>query len=87
MKVLFLGDIMLSGDQNGKIACCQDNPKSLGTLHFATKTNGGIYRLDENMIAAQIKELKKEHTYVAVVVHWGIEHKWLPEINDTFLDL
>lgn len=67
------------------IACCQDNPKSLGTLHFATENAGGIYKLDEDILIPQIQELKQQYNYVAVVVHWGIEHKWLPEIVDVEL--
>jgi|GEM_PF-5051878 len=70
------------GESVAIIACCQDNPKSLGTLHFATENKGGIYKLDEDILIPQIQELKKKHTYVAVVIHWGIEHKWLPEIVD-----
>lgn len=73
-------------EKNGKslaiIGCCEDNPKSLGTLHFASKNSAGIYRLDEAVVIPQIRELKKQHTYVAVVVHWGVEHRWLPENYD-----
>ena len=70
------------GESLAIIACCQDNPRSLGTLHFAEETIGGIYKLDEEVIVSQIHELKKQYTYVAVAVHWGIEHKWLPENYD-----
>lgn len=70
------------GESLAIIACCQDNPRSLGTLHFAEDTKSGIYKLDERVIISQIQELKKQYTYVAVVVHWGIEHKWLPENSD-----
>ncbi len=64
------------------IACCKDCPDALGTLPFASDNEGGLYRLDENIIIPHIKRLKKEYTYVAVVVHWGLEHQWLPEIDD-----
>ena len=70
------------GESLAIIACCQDNPSSLGTLHFAEETKGGIYKLDESVIIPQIQNLKKQYTYVAVVVHWGIEHKWLPENSE-----
>lgn len=73
------------GESVAIIACCQDNPISLRTLHFATENAAGIYKLDEVVLIHQIQELKKKHTYVAVVVHWGIEHKWLPEIIDVDL--
>lgn len=73
------------GESIAIIACCQDNPKSLGTLHFATEKKGGIYKFDENIIKQHIHELKQQYTYVAVVVHWGIEHKWLPENDDVNL--
>lgn len=74
-----------NGESLAIIACCEDNPKSLGTLHFASKTAAGIYGLDEDVIIPQIQELKQQHSYVAVVIHWGIEHKWLPEIVDVKL--
>lgn len=64
------------------IACCEDNPDSLGTLCFASDTEKGIYRLDERVIVSQIKQLKQLYDYVAIVVHWGVEHMWLPEHYD-----
>ena len=64
------------------ISCCKDDPKSLGTLHFASENEGGIYRLDEKIILPQITQLKQRFNHVAVVVHWGIEHRWLPELED-----
>lgn len=70
------------GESLAIIACCEDNPKALGTLHFATEKNGGIYRLEESGVIKQIQELKRKYNYVAVVVHWGVEHKWLPENYD-----
>lgn len=70
------------GESVAIIACCQDNPRSLGTLQFASETKSGIFRLDENVIMPQIQELKKQYSYVVVMIHWGIEHKWLPENGD-----
>lgn len=70
------------GESVAIIGCCEDNPVALGTLHFATGTEGGIYRLDEKTILPQIQELKRQYNYVAVVVHWGVEHRWLPENYD-----
>lgn len=70
------------GEKIAIIACCEDNPDSLGTLIFATDTTSGIYRLDEHEVCSQIIELKKTCDYVAVVVHWGVEHMWLPEQYD-----
>ncbi len=70
------------GESLAIIACCQNNPNSLGTIHFASETNSGIYKLDENVIIPQIRDLKKQYNYVAVMIHWGIEHKWLPENGD-----
>jgi poly-gamma-glutamate synthesis protein (capsule biosynthesis protein) len=63
------------GESLAIIGCCEDNPDSLGTLHFATDTEGGIYRLDEKVIVPQIQELKRHYNYVAVGIHWGMEHK------------
>ena len=71
--------VEIDGEKLAIIGCCEDNPSSLGKLHYATDTQGGIYKLDEKVIISQIQELKKKYTYVAVVVHWGVEHKWLPE--------
>lgn len=71
-----------NGESLAIIACCEDNPKSLGTLHFATEEKGGIYRFDEAITLPQIQELKKEYSKVAVVIHWGVEHRWLPEQYD-----
>ena len=70
------------GESIAIVGCCKDDPYALGTLHFATSTQGGLYRLDEQAIVTQIKELKHLYNYVAVVVHWGVEHMWLPENND-----
>ena len=70
------------GETIAIVGCCKDEPYALGTLHFATSTQGGLYRLDEQVIVPQIKELKHQYNYVAVVVHWGVEHMWLPENND-----
>ena len=70
------------GESIAIVGCCKDDPYALGTLHFATSTQGGLYRLDEQVIVPQIKELKHQYNYVAVVVHWGVEHMWLPESND-----
>jgi len=73
------------GESLAIIACCEDNPKALGTLHFASETTAGIYRLDDSVVVSQIKTLKESYTYVAVVVHWGVEHKWLPENYDVVI--
>lgn len=73
------------GESVAIIACCQDNPRSLGMLHFASETKSGIYKLDDNLIIPQIQELKKQHSYVVVMIHWGIEHKWLPENFDVII--
>lgn len=70
------------GESLAIVACCKDDYKSLGTLHFATETKGGIYRLEEEVILPQIRDLKQQYTYVAIVVHWGVEHRWLPENDD-----
>ncbi len=70
------------GETIAIVGCCKDDPYALGTLHFATATEGGLYRLDEKVIVPQIMELKRQYTFVAVVVHWGVEHMWLPENND-----
>lgn len=71
-----------NGETIAIIGCCKDDAYALGTLHFASANQGGLYRLDESVIVPQIKELKLQYTYVAVVVHWGVEHMWLPENND-----
>lgn len=73
------------GESVAIIGCCEDNPDALGTLHFATETESGIYRLDEKVIIPQIQELKRHYNYVAVVVHWGVEHIWLPENYDVVI--
>lgn len=70
------------GETLAIVGCCEDNPNALGTLHYATEYGGGIFRLDENYIIPYIKELKRKFNYVAIVVHWGVEHKWLPEQYD-----
>lgn len=71
-----------NGETLAIVGCCKDDPYALGTLYFATASEGGLYRLDEKTIVPQIKELKHQYNYVAVVVHWGVEHMWLPECND-----
>lgn len=74
-----------NGETIAIIGCCKDDTYALGTLHFASANQGGLYRLDESVIVPQIKELKLQYTYVAVVVHWGVEHMWLPENNDVHM--
>lgn len=71
-----------NGETIAIIGCCKDDSYALGTLLFATETQGGLYRLDEQVIVPQIKELKRQYDYVAVIVHWGVEHMWVPENND-----
>ena len=70
------------GETLALIGVCEDNPNSLGTLRFATESQGGIYKYDEYRIIEQIKQLKTKFNYVGVVIHWGVEHKWLPELFD-----
>jgi len=70
------------GETLALIGVCEDNPNSLGTLRFATEFDGGIYKYDEYRIIEQIRQLKEKYTYVGVVIHWGVEHKWLPELFD-----
>lgn len=72
----------INGESLAIIGLCEDNPKALGNLHFATENQGGLYKYDELRVKEQIKQLKSSYTYVAVVVHWGVEHKWLPESDD-----
>lgn len=73
------------GESIAIIGCCKDDPKSLGHLPFAGTNSGGLYRLDENLIIPQIRSYKQHFNYVAVLVHWGVEHKWLPELEDVEL--
>lgn len=71
-----------SGISFAVVGVCDDNPASLGTLQFATEESAGIYRFNEENLIKQIKELKQQYSHVAIVVHWGVEHKWLPEQCD-----
>lgn len=71
-----------NGETFAIIGCCKKDPNALGNLRFATLTEGGLYQLDEKTVIPQIKVLKQQYTYVAVVVHWGVEHRWLPENED-----
>ena len=70
------------GETVAIIGCCKDDKNALGTLHFATTNEGGIYRMNEEVLIPQIKNLKSLYTYVAIVIHWGVEHMWLPERED-----
>ena len=60
------------------IAVCQDSIDKLGYIDYATDNSWGVYKYDESCLT-HIKTLKKEYDYVFVIVHWGLEHRWLPE--------
>lgn len=70
------------GESLAIIGLCEDNPQALGNLRFASENQGGLYKYDEHLVTEHIQQLKSKYTYVAVVIHWGVEHKWLPELYD-----
>lgn len=60
------------------IAVCQESIDKLGYVDYATDNSWGVYKYDERCLA-HIKTLKKKYDYVFVIIHWGLEHRWLPE--------
>lgn len=72
----------LGGKTLAIIGVCQNNPDSLGTLQYASENSAGVYEYNEIFLKNQIRDLKCVYNYVAIVIHWGIEHMWLPELKD-----
>lgn len=60
------------------IAICQENQAFLGSVKYAKNDDWGVLGYDDN-IPNYITSLKNNYDYVFVIVHWGVEFKWIPE--------
>ena len=53
-------------------------PKYLGYVEFAGKDKAGTNPFDLEKVKEEIKNAKKEHDYVIVMPHWGLEYHMEP---------